>query len=328
MMKSILFKTALSLAIASSLIIFDDRKAISFTSTPVTLAESQLYVAPDAAVHNFNQTINLKKGQDKLQLILTYYDGTNTAPSLTLLRISSPTMNYLTEQQFAGKKELSIDASGELTWGGLQLMIQAQGPRGAEFGWRVTTPTPSVISVYPMSAGAGETVTLTGTNFCPDAANNSVTFNGVAGQCIDASPRRLVVRLPEELPTGNVTGKVVVAGLDAGEFALSAEAVPTVTGFGGNIQNQGGGNVYTYPGAPITITGRGFSTNAALTKVTIGPFDCQIQSATADSITVTAPLGFAGQPWGIHQPVKVWVNGNRAQNALYINIYNQLGAGG
>ncbi|MDR3615508.1 MAG: IPT/TIG domain-containing protein [Candidatus Obscuribacterales bacterium] len=125
-----------------------------------------------------------------------------------------------------------------------------------------------------------------------------------------------------------MTSKVFVASLDAGEFALTAEAVPTVTGFGNNVQNVGDGNVYTYPGAPITITGRGFSQNSALTKVTIGPFECKIESATVNSITVMAPFGFAGQPWGIHQPVKVWVNGNRAQNALYINIYNQTGNGG
>ena len=327
-MKSIFGKTALALSIVAASGPVTLRSASADTNAPITLSQSQLYVAPDTAVHRLSQSINLQKGQDKLQLDLTYYDGTAKAPSMTLLRINSPTMNFLTEQQFRGKKELSIDASGDLTWGGLQLMIQAQGPKGAEFGWRVTTPKPGVTSVYPTTAGAGETVTLTGTNFCADAAYNVVTFNGVAGQCIDASAKRIVVRLPQELTTGSVTGKVSVAGLDGGGFSLSAEAVPTVTGFGQNVQTQANGNLYAWPGEQISITGSGFSTNAAQTKVTIGPFTCDIVGATADSITVIAPLGFSGQPWGVHQPVKVWVNGTRALNSLYINVYNQISPGG
>lgn len=69
-MKSVFFKISLSLAITSSLMAFSEDRAVATTSAPITLAESQLYVAPDTAVHSLNQTINLKKGHDKLQLNL------------------------------------------------------------------------------------------------------------------------------------------------------------------------------------------------------------------------------------------------------------------
>ncbi|HEY9682417.1 MAG TPA: IPT/TIG domain-containing protein [Oculatellaceae cyanobacterium] len=308
--------------------------AIAFCALPsfaadsgvVTLDESSLFVAPNAGLQNFSQTINLKKGQDKLALRLTYYNGTETAPSFKVLRISSPTMNFVTEQQFGSSKTLSLDASGELTWGGLQLMIQAEGPKGAAFGWRVTTPKPEVLSVYPTSAGPGEAVTLTGNNFCISPAANVVLVDGKPAQCIDANSKRIVVKLPEDLTsTGEIVGSVQVAGIDAGKFKLSMDAVPAITGLGGNFTPIAGAAGWIPPTYPVTILGRNFSPSATDMKVTIGPFDCAVTSATVNSVTVSAPAGFAGNPWGVHQPVKVWVRGVRAQGSLFVSIYNTFG---
>ena len=292
---------------------------------PITLDESKLFVAPNTSLQRFSQTINLKKGQDKLNLTLTYYDCTETAPSFKVLRITSPTMNFLTEQQFAGRKVINIDATGDLTWGGLQLMIQAEGPAGAAFGWRVTTPQPTVTSVYPDSAGPGETVTITGTNFCPDATANVVLIDGKPATCIDANRKRIVVRLPEELPGGNISGTVQVAGINAGSFSLAVDAVPVITGLGNDVSPTSGSAGYCPPGNPMTILGRNFSPTPNAMKVTIGPFTCDVQRCTVDSVTVEAPVGFSGAPWGIHQPVKIWVNGVQARGQLFVSIYNPVG---
>ena len=84
-------------------------------------------VAANAQRQRFTESISVPKGQEKLKLTLTYYNGTTSAPGYNWLRISSSSMSYITEQQFAGSKTYSIDASGELTWGGNQLLISAQG---------------------------------------------------------------------------------------------------------------------------------------------------------------------------------------------------------
>ncbi|HEY9757156.1 MAG TPA: IPT/TIG domain-containing protein [Oculatellaceae cyanobacterium] len=293
---------------------------------PVTLDESKLFSAPSEGVQKLDQTINLKKGQDKLRLTLTYYDGTETTPSFKWLRVSSPTMNYLTEQQFAGAKTLSIDVSGELSWGGSQLMIQAAGPKGATFGWRLTTPQPKITSVYPESAGAGETVTLTGINFCPDTSGNTVTIAGESATVVDANRKRLVVRLPEGLQSGVAVGHLQVAGIDAGNFKVALDAVPVVTGLQGTYAGGPGSSAtYQRPAQPFTIIGRNLPASAAALRVQIGPFDARILRATTDSIQVVAPGGFAGNPWGMNQPIKVWANGERVQGNLRVSIYQPLG---
>jgi hypothetical protein len=292
----------------------------------VTLAESQVYVAPSASLQKLSQTINLKKGQDKLELTLTYYNGTETTPSFKVLRINSPTMNFVSERQFGNSKTLSLDATGELTWGGLQLMIQAEGPKGAAFGWRVTTPKPTISAVYPPTAAPGQVVTISGNNFCTTAADNVVMVDGKPAQCIEANSKQIVIKLPGDINGGGeLQCDVQVAGLEAGKFKLSVDAVPVITGLGGSYQEIQGAAGWIPPSYPVTILGRNFSPTANNMKVTIGPFTCDIRSATVDSVTVTAPIGFAGAPWGVHQPVKVWVNGVRAQGNLYVNIYNTYG---
>jgi hypothetical protein len=98
----------------------------------ITLDESKLYVAPDNQVQHFVQSIGLAKGQEKLDLTLTYYNGTETSPGFKWLRINSSSMSYLTEQQFGGKKELSVNVSGELAAGNNQMIIQAGGVKDVD----------------------------------------------------------------------------------------------------------------------------------------------------------------------------------------------------
>ncbi len=284
----------------------------------VTLDQSKLYVSPDNQVQNFNQSINLIKGQDKLQLTLTYYNGTATQPGFKWLRISSSTMSYLTEKQFDGQKSLSVDVTGDLGWGGNQLLIQAGGPKGAAFGWRLTTVQPKVISVYPATAEPGGTLTIKGTNFCSDPSGDSVTIGGQTAQCLSGNAQSIVVKVPDGLKTGDTEAQVKVGGLDAGTITLGINAAPILTGLSAT---------YAPPGMPITIYGENLSPTPSNIKVTIGPFPCDINSATVNSITVTAPTGFAGSPWGINQPVKVWIGGILSSSRLRVSVYNPIGNG-
>jgi len=57
-------------------------------------------------------------------------------------------------------------------------------------------PAPTIASVSPLPAAAGQTVTITGTNFRSDAARNLVLFGGLRGDVQTAQSTRLVVTVP------------------------------------------------------------------------------------------------------------------------------------
>jgi hypothetical protein len=283
----------------------------------ITLDESKLYVAPDNQVQHFVQSIGLAKGQEKLDLTLTYYNGTETSPGFKWLRINSSSMSYLTEQQFGGKKELSVNVSGELAAGNNQMIIQAGGVKGSSFGWRLTTPAPMMMSISPTTPQPGGSVTITGQNFSTDSSTDVATINGQPLTCVAASPTSLVFPIPEDFKVGNGTLKLKVTGLDAGEVSLSVAAGPPVL--------KGLSGPWVAPNYNFDIYGGPFAPDIANDRVMVGPFQAEIVSASINKLTVTAPVGFAGNPWGVNQPIKVWCNGVMARNRLTINCYSPIG---
>lgn len=276
---------------------------------PLTLAESKLFVAPSTAIQRLSESINLVKGQEKLQLMLTYYNGTSTQPGFTMLRISSPSMNYVTEHAFVNKT-FSSNVTGELTWGGNQLLITAQGPKGAEFGWRLTTPKPVLTGITPQTVMSGGTLTVSGTNLCPDVLGNIVQINGKEAHCISASADKIVVKIPDDATGGANNVAVSVAGINAGTLPFTVNATPYLKNLSASWVPVGG---------EFTIYGEGFDSNPAHITVFVGPLQAPIVSSTPTSITCTIPAGFGGMPWGYYQPVKVTVNGNKARNQLTVS---------
>jgi hypothetical protein len=285
----------------------------------ITLAQSTqplVVTNPAKAVHN-SEAINLQKGQEKLQLFLTYFDGTETAPSFKWLRIASPSMNYVSEQQFGGKKSLTMNVSGELTWSDNQLLVSGAGPAGASFSWILRTPKPTVTGISTQSVFSGNPVTITGTNFCSDADSDKVSIGGKPARIISASPTQLVVSVPEETKSGNLPIDVNVAGI----------SVPT----GINLQIQAQpylrslSSTFAAPGTTLTIYGEGFSSDVNQDVVYVGQFNCPVVSATSDSITISI-VGALSDPWfapniastGAFYPIKVMVGGVKARNVLTV----------
>jgi len=282
-------------------------------NAPITLAESKLFVAPNNQVQQFRESIPLAKGQDKLTLVLTYYNGTATKPGFNWLRISSPTMSYFTEKQFDGNKSVTVDVTGQLSAGGNQIGVEGAGPAGATFGWRLTTVAPSITEIRPAVLDPGETITVSGKNFSSDPSCNVATVNGVALTCISATAKNLVFKVPDDMRVGRGNLDLKVAGLEAGAMLVAVEHSVLV------IQSLGAG--WVYPGTNLVINGGPFSSAVRSVRVTIGPFEAPVVASTANSITVQAPEQFLGNPWGVNQPVKVWVNGMPAKNFLTVNCY-------
>ncbi len=281
----------------------------------VILAQSQPLVAPNNQVQKLTETINLQKGQEKLQLTLTYYNGTATAPGFKWLRIASPTMHFVSEREFVGTKSYSVDVSGELTWGGNQLLITAEGQKGSTFAWKLTTNQPSVTSLNPSQVSPGHSVTILGNNFSSDPDANVVMFGSHRARCLSASSDKLIVQVPDYADSASSKVSVSVGGMEAGTLAATVAAYPYLSSLSAN---------WVPPGSQFTIYGQGFSANQSDISVYVGPLECQIVSVSPTSITVIAPVGYAGEPWGFYQPVKVQVRGMPARNQLTISI-SQVG---
>jgi len=283
---------------------------------PITLCQSTLFSAPNNQVQQFRESIQLAKGQDKLTLVLTYYNGTSNKPGFQWLRISSPTMSYFTEKQFDGNKSVSIDVTGQLSSGGNQITVEGAGPVGATFGWRLTTTPPIMTEIHPAILDPGETITISGKNFSADPTCNIATVNGVALNCISATSKNLVFKVPDDMRMGRADLQLKVAGLDAGQMPVAVEHSAPV------LQSLGAG--WVCPGTNLVINGGPFPSVTRLVRVTIGPFEAPVVATSVNSITVQAPEQFMGNPWGVNQPVKVWVNGMAAKNFLTVNCYQGI----
>ena len=67
------------------------------------------------------------------------------------------------------------------------------------------TPGPTINVIDPTSGQAGTSVTITGTNFDPAAAYDTVKFSGTVATVVSASATQIVVVAPANGTTGNVT---------------------------------------------------------------------------------------------------------------------------
>ena len=279
----------------------------------VVLAHSNPYVASSDKIQHFQEFVDLHKGQERLNLTLTYVNGSATAPKFDWLRISSSSMNFLTEQSFAGKSTFSENVSGELTWGSNQILIGGRGPKGATFNWTLTTPQPEITGISPTTITPGNTLTITGTNLCPDPVGNTVSIGKTEGKIISASSDTLTVRVPEDCTEGGVV-KVEVAGITA------VSQHPIKIGLNSQPIMSNVSNAWLPPGYTFTVTGANFGSNPDQTQVYIGPLQCQVTGVTPTTITAITPAAYNGYTWGYYQPIKILIAGTRARGSLQISV--------
>ena len=90
-----------------------------------------------------------------------------------------------------------------------------------------TDATPSITSISPLLGNIGSTVTITGNNFNPVAANNNVYFGGVLATVITASATQLTVQMPVGATYGTITVNNKITRLSAtstNSFTISTNA--------------------------------------------------------------------------------------------------------
>lgn len=152
------------------------------------------------------------------------------------------------------------------------------------------TPTQvSIIEFTPNTGPGSSSVTIWGTGFSATPAQNTVTFNGLAGTVTAATVNKLTVTAP----AGATTGAIAVTSpngnaTSATSFTVAANpAAPTISSFSPGI---------VAANAAITVNGTGFLTPAAGNKLRLNASYNRITSATSTQLQTTlAPYNLGGR---------------------------------
>ena len=112
-------------------------------------------------------------------------------------------------------------------------------------------PAPAITSISPDTATVTTTVTINGTNFDTNAANDTVQFSGATATPTKASATQLTVALPAKATTGNVVVKTPGGASNALNFIVIVANTPTIYVLGNDIR-QGTGYWTNSTFTPIT----------------------------------------------------------------------------
>src|SRR6516225_3710317 len=164
-------------------------------------------------------------------------------------------------------------------------------------------PPPTTTSLTPSSAGVGQTVTISGTNFGATQGSSVVQFfNGcAAGTATTWSATSITIPVPSCAATGNVT--VTVAGQVSNGQSFTLLPTPSITSL-----SPVAGPV----GTSVTIAGTNFGTSQGTSTVTFaGTAATTITGWNATQITAQVPVG------ATTGPVVVTVNGVPSAGVLF-----------
>ena len=142
----------------------------------------------------------------------------------------------------------------------------------------VTTSSPYIDSLSPVSGAPGTLVTITGSQF-GGTQGQGVVFNGIAAPINAWSDTSITVHVPAGASTGNVT---VSNGSNLTSNGVNFTVPLIMTGL-----NTNSGPV----GAPVTITGTGFGAAQGSSTVSFNGTMATVSSWGASSITATVPSG-------------------------------------
>ena len=137
-----------------------------------------------------------------------------------------------------------------------------------------------VTALVPDNGRKGETITIKGRFFSPEAAKNEVKFGELTAEVTAATDSTLKVIIPEGADTGPVTVKV---------DGTTAENKPTFTYNGVVVTALAPDN--GREGETIMIKGKYFDTTPAENTVTFGGLSAEVKAATDSTLQVVIPEG-------------------------------------
>jgi len=175
---------------------------------------------------------------------------------------------------------------------GAQTGTIAVSAYNGNYGYSTTefSKLPLTVSGFTPTAGpTGTPVTISGTGFSSNIANDRVTFNGTAATVTAANATAITANVPPNITTGPVAVSV-----NGGAFVSSGANFtpqgPTITGF---TPTSGG------VGTSVTITGTGFSATPASNAVKFNGVATTVTSASTTQLVAAVPYGTSTGPISI-----------------------------
>jgi IPT/TIG domain len=145
----------------------------------------------------------------------------------------------------------------------------------------------AIAQVAPPSGAPGTSVTIYGTDFGSSASAASVVIGGATATISSITPNVITTTVPSGAVGSTLSVTVSSTTANASFSVPAAPPVPAITGLSQQLAN---------PGSALTVTGTGFSTNAAMDVASINGTKVAVSSATATALQVTLPpLAVSGQ---------------------------------
>jgi RHS repeat-associated protein len=182
----------------------------------------------------------------------------------------------------------------------------------ASNGPTFTVPPPQITSISPNSAGAGDTVTISGSGFGPTTGTNSlVNFaSGVTAAITTWSSNQIVATVPTGAVTGAVTVSVNTIPSNGSQFTIPNNVVTAVSPGAGKF------------GAQVTVTGSGFGAAQGSSFVSFaGTASTSIVSWSDTQVVALVPTGAASGG------VSVTVNSAQSNSTVPFTVYNPIISG-
>ena len=245
------------------------------TATPTITSFSPTSASPGATVTingtNFSNIINENK--------VVFSDSQEAT-------ITNATVNTLTVivPNNAETGNVAVTVNGITTTSNTNFIVSQQ------------TPTPTINSFSPTTGNIGTTVTITGTNFSTNIADNTVKFsNNKIATITNATANTLTVTVPDGAITGKISLTVNGTTVDSNDEFTVTQPTSTINSFSPTTGMAG---------TTVTINGTNFSTNIADNTVKFSNNKiATITNATTNTLTVTVPNG------AITGNIEVIVNG-------------------
>ena len=250
----------------------------SSTLPPADLAVTAVSVTDPTPVG-----IDFELGQSQLQVVTftlqnagstAIQAGTRVAVELTV-GTASNTLNLTLNRAIAASASINATASRAsiaalvdfpTTVGNFDVCMAASytGDANSSNDTSCTTynmtanVTPAITSYTPVSAKCGETLTISGSNFSPTPASNTVEIRGVACKVLTATATQLTVEVPEmQASSGTLSVEVTVAGVVKRGEASRTFAYEGCTVSLAEINNKFGNVFYANNGLNILTTQAG-----------------------------------------------------------------------
>ncbi len=252
------------------------------------------YTAKNMQIQQFSGKIVLDQVDNSMPLTLNFTNGkfqwvrvflTDSANSNPDPKAQPRGMMIVNENSFKRSSQVAIDVTGRLRRGTTVLLIRGAGMPGSTFGWNLTTVTGTKIThVEPSNVQIGGTITLSGGGYNPDITQNIVMFNGRVNEkakVIDATADSIKAEVPSALTAGNYTITVTSSGSKSNPVNIKVKGAPEITG--SSLQ-------CVKSTQQFQIFGKNFSEIVSENEVKIGSETAKVDSATAESLTVTVPM--------------------------------------